>query len=75
MSESDDEPQGCEGTIVLATRGADGPGEVAISIRGGREIYIAYSKEPIAVGKNVLVVETRPARCVTVIAWPRLVMD
>jgi hypothetical protein len=66
----DDQPVGLEGTLVLGTRGADGPGEVAVRIRGAREDFIAYSTAPIAAGRAVLVVEMRSNRVVTVVPWP-----
>ncbi len=32
---------GCLGVLTVATRGADGPGEVQVTIRGATEILIA----------------------------------
>lgn len=55
---------------MLGTRGQDGPGEIAVRIRGAREDFIAYSDEPIPAGATALVIGMRSNRVVTVIAWP-----
>jgi hypothetical protein len=60
---------GCIGVITVATRGAEGPGEVLVKIRGGSEAFIAWSPEPLAKGTSVLVIEERGARAVDVSAW------
>ena len=60
---------GCIGVIVIATRGAAGPGEVLVSVRGGREAFIAWSPEPLAKGSTVLVIESRGGRQVDVSEW------
>jgi hypothetical protein len=60
---------GCVGTIIVPTRGKDGPGEVLIKIRGGTEAFIAWSPEPLANGTTVLVIEERGKRTVDVSAW------
>jgi hypothetical protein len=60
---------GCVGTIIVATRGKDGPGEVLVKIRGGTEAFIAWSPEPLAKGTTVLVIEERGWRTVDVSAW------
>lgn len=60
---------GSIGVVCVATRGEAGPGEVLLKIRGGTEAYIAYSAEPIAKGKTVLVIESRGARTVDVSEW------
>ena len=57
---------GSIGVLVIATRGQAGPGEVLLKIRGGTEAYIAWSAEPIARGRTVLVIETRGHRNVDV---------
>jgi membrane protein implicated in regulation of membrane protease activity len=62
-------PVGCTGVLVVGTRGADGPGEVVVKIRGGSEAYLAFSDEPLPKGTTVLVVETRGARSVVVTPW------
>ncbi len=60
---------GCIGTIVIATRGPAGPGEVIVSYRGGREALIAWSAEPLPKGSTVLVIESRGHRAVDVSPW------
>jgi len=60
---------GCIGVITVATRGADGPGEVLVKIRGGSEAFIAWSSEHLPKGTTVLVIEERGARTVDVSAW------
>jgi hypothetical protein len=61
---------GAVGVLSVATRGADGPGEVVVKIRGGSESYLAWSPEPLPRGAMVLIVESRGARAVDVVAWP-----
>ena len=65
--ETDLSPQGRVGVLLTGTRGADGPGEVLIRIRGGTETYLAFSESPIARGESVLVVESRGLRAVDVV--------
>ena len=60
---------GAIGVIIIATRGAQGPGEVLLKIRGGSEAYLAYSAEPIPKGSTVLVINSRGTRSVDVSAW------
>jgi hypothetical protein len=60
---------GCAGTVIVATRGADGPGEVLVKTRGGTEAYLAWSERPLAKGTAVLVWETRGERAVDVMEW------
>jgi hypothetical protein len=60
---------GCVGVLVVATRGAEGPGEVTVTVRGGTEAFIAWSAQPLPRGSRVLVVDSRGARQVDVIAW------
>ena len=57
---------GLQGTITIATRGTDGPGEVELAVAGGSETFIAYSDEPLARGASVVVVDVRPNRKVDV---------
>lgn len=54
---------GTMGYLTVATRGADGPGEVSISPQG---CYIAWSQEPIARGSQVIVTAERDTRTVSV---------
>jgi membrane protein implicated in regulation of membrane protease activity len=67
--ESDTSAVGCVGVVTVATRGADGSGEVLISIRGGSEAYLAWSDEPLPKGRAVLVVRARGTRTVEVVPW------
>jgi membrane-bound ClpP family serine protease len=67
--EIDPSPQGRVGVLLTGTRGADGPGEVLVRIRGGTETYRAFSESPIARGESVLVVESRGHRAVDVVPW------
>lgn len=60
---------GCVGTLIVATRGADGPGEVVLTVRGAKETFLARSDEPLPKGAAVLVVEVRSARTVIVEPW------
>jgi len=60
---------GCIGVIIVATRGAAGPGEVLIKIRGGSEAFIAWSPDPLPKGTSVLVIDERGSRTVDVSAW------
>jgi hypothetical protein len=65
----DTAPIGRVGVLILGTRGTAGPGEVLVSVRGGRETYIAWSDQPIARDATVLIIESRGARAVDVIEW------
>jgi len=65
----DESSIGCVGRLIVATRGADGPGEVLIRIRGGSEAFLAWSDKPLPKGTTVLVIESRGSRAVDVIEW------
>ena len=69
MTTPDSSPIGLAGRIIHPTRGADGPGEVEVRIRGGTETFIARSAEPLAKGQSVIVVETLGPRSVIVLPW------
>lgn len=69
MSGSEQSPIGLAGRIITATRGEGGPGEVEIQIRGGTEIFIARSDEPLPVGAAVIVLATLGPRTVVVFPW------
>lgn len=69
MSASDASPIGLAGRLVTATRGADGPGEVEVRIRGGTEVFMARSAEPLPRGQAVLVLSTLGPRTVIVAPW------
>ena len=60
---------GSIGVLTVATRGAAGPGEVLVKIRGGTESYLAWSPAPLPKGTTVLVIETRGNRTVDVSEW------
>lgn len=60
---------GSIGVLTIATRGAAGPGEVQLTIRGGSEHYIAWSPQPLPRGSTVLVIESRGTRSVEVSPW------
>lgn len=62
-------PIGKAGRVVVATRGADGPGEVELEIRGGTELFIARSREPLAKGTPVICVTEVGPRSVIVLPW------
>ncbi|MFJ4439794.1 hypothetical protein [Streptomyces sp. NPDC088923] len=66
---SDDAVLGCTGEVVVATRGSVGPGEVLVEVRGGRELFLAWSEAPIARGTRVLVVGSRGTRQIDVVPW------
>jgi hypothetical protein len=60
---------GSIGVLIIATRGAVGPGEVLVKIRGGSEAFIAWSAEPLPRGSTVLVINNRGTRTVDVSPW------
>lgn len=60
---------GRTGKLVVGTRGAEGPGEVLVQVRGGTETFLAYSDEPLPRDATVLVIESRGCRQVSVMAW------
>lgn len=66
---------GCTGTLTVATRGVDGPGEVLVKLRGGTEPYLAWSEQPLAKGTIVLVFNARGERTVDVMEWPDTLDD
>jgi hypothetical protein len=66
---------GSIGVLIVATRGAAGPGEVLVRIRGGSEAFLAWSPEPLPRGATVLVIESRGHRAVDVSAWTDPVGD
>ncbi|MEV5646950.1 hypothetical protein AB0L57_01755 [Nocardia sp. NPDC052254] len=60
---------GSTGKLTSPIRGAGMLGEVLVAIRGGTELYIARSSEPLDAGTTVLVVAVQPGRIVDVIPW------
>ena len=61
---------GCVGSLIVATRGVAGPGEVLLNVRGSKEAYLAWSDQPLPRGTEVLVIDIRGARTVLVEPWP-----
>lgn len=66
---SDESAIGTVGVLTIATRGTGGPGEVRLRIRGGSELYLAWSEKPLPEGTTVLIIESRGSRTVDVIPW------
>ena len=73
--ERDESSVGRVGVLIVGTRGAAGPGEVLIKIRGGSEAFLAWSEKPLPRGATVLVIESRGARAVDVIEWEDVLGD
>lgn len=69
MVARDDAVIGCTGELLVGTRGAQGPGEVLVRVRGGTEAFLAWSDDPLPKGATVLVVDSRGTRQVDVIEW------
>ena len=63
---------GCVGSLVVATRGDQGAGEVLLTVRGAKEAYLAWSHEPLARGTKVLVIDVRGPRTLVVEPWTGL---
>jgi hypothetical protein len=66
---ADEDVIGALGTVVTRIRGASGPGEVIVAVRGGHETFIAYADEPIEVHADVLVLSSCGPRAVNVQPW------
>ncbi|MFJ6567093.1 hypothetical protein ACIQNU_06710 [Streptomyces sp. NPDC091292] len=62
-------PVGAVGTVTVPIP-PDGPGEVLVSVRGGSEVYAAWSVTPIGRGTRVVVVDMISARSVRVEPLP-----
>lgn len=60
---------GCADTLLVATRGTDGPGEVLVKLAAGTEAYLAWSEQPLPRGSSVLVFNARGDRAVDVMQW------
>ena len=65
----DESAIGTVGVLTIATRGSAGPGEVRIKIRGGSELFLAWSETPLRKGTTVLVIDYRGPRTVDVMKW------
>lgn len=61
---------GCVGSLIVATRGVAGAGEVLLNVRGSKEAYLAWSDQPLPTGTKVLVIDVPGARTVLVEPWP-----
>lgn len=57
---------GATGVLIVATRGADGPGEVSLRLGGATESYLARSAAALPRGTEVVVVDKRGPRTVEV---------
>ncbi|MGA2927181.1 MAG: hypothetical protein ABSG43_14505 [Solirubrobacteraceae bacterium] len=66
---ADQSAVGCFGTVIVATRGSRGPGEVLVKMRGGTEAYLAWSEEPLAKGTTIVVYNARGGRMLDVMEW------
>ena len=60
---------GLVGRVVVRIRGGDLPGEVALTVRGAPDTWIAYADEELPVGAEVLVVRDRGGRRIEVVPW------
>ena len=61
---------GCVGSLIVATRGAAGAGEVLLNVRGTKEAYLSWSEQPLPRGTEVLVIDVQSTRTVLVEPWP-----
>ena len=73
--QSDPEVTGKVGRVIIRVRGAAGPGEVLVSVRGGTEAFIAYADIVIERETEVLVISSRGHRSVDVVPWELSAMD
>ncbi|GLW74614.1 hypothetical protein Kpho02_69120 [Kitasatospora phosalacinea] len=62
-------PVGAVGKITVPVP-AEGPGEVLVGLRGGSEVFAAWSTRPLAVNTRVVVTDTISARSVLVEPLP-----
>ncbi len=67
--EGDDDLVGKIGRVTVPIP-AGGPGEVMLPVRGGTEAYAAWADEQIPKHRQIVVVEERSARSVTVTPLP-----
>jgi hypothetical protein len=66
---TDQSAVGRTGTLIIPPRGAGGPGEVLVKVRGGTEAYLAWSEQPLPKGTTVLVFDARGERALDVMEW------
>lgn len=71
----DHEVTGKVGRVIVRVRGAEGPGEVLVRVRGGTEAFIAFADYVIERDTDVLVVSSRGDRSVDVVPWPYLSVE
>jgi membrane protein implicated in regulation of membrane protease activity len=57
------------GVVTTRVRGGASPGEIRVVVEGLPHYYIAYCAEQVAVGEEVLVINSRGARQVDVEPW------
>jgi len=57
------------GTVVVAVRGGELPGEVRVVVEGLPHYYIAYCGEAVLKGQHVLVINSRGSRQLDVEPW------
>lgn len=57
------------GRVCVRVRGDESPGEIVVTVDGAPETYVAYARDEIAVGSDVLVIALRGARRVDVVPW------
>ncbi len=60
---------GRTGTLTIGTRGSEGAGEVLVKLDYGSQTYLAWSDEPLAKGREVLIIGVRGARVADVVGW------
>ena len=63
-------PIGKVGRVTVSIP-AGGPGEVLLPVRGGTEAFAAWSDEPVARHRRIVVVESLSARSVFVTPFPQ----
>ena len=57
------------GLVTTRVRGGAAPGEIRVVVEGLPHYYIAYCVRPVAVGEEVLIINSRGARQVDVEPW------
>lgn len=57
------------GTVCVAVRGGDLPGEVRVVLEGLPHYFLAYARQPIARDARVLVINNRGSRQLDVEPW------
>lgn len=57
------------GQVISGIRGGDRPGEVRVIVEGLPHCLIAYCKQAVPIGTQILVINARGARQVDVELW------